>query len=249
MARVRTGSGDVVVKWVRSPRTFAREVRALREFTPLLAGDASQLLDLDETAQVLVVTFLPGDLASSPRWSEQPAVHERAGRLLRRLHESAPPQPLPDYAQQLLKSFDGWAERAAALVDASDLGRARAIAATVADLGPVDGVPAHRDNTERNWLVDDAGHVRLIDFGACDVEPWWVDLQRLEAREWSGRPDLQQAFLAGYGRPIDDRTRHLLRVYRARAAVSTIAWATEHDDLVFADEGRAQLQALLADCR
>lgn len=249
VARVRTGSDDVVIKWVRSPRTFAREVRALREFTPPLGTDASQLVDLDEVAQILVLTFLPGTLASTSRWSGQPAVHERAGRLLRRLHESVSPRPLPDYAEQLLTSFDAWAERAAVLVGDQDLGRARAIAATVADLGPVEGVPAHRDNSARNWLVDDGGHVRLIDFGACDVEPWWVDLQRLQAREWSGRPDLQQAFLAGYGRSPDDRTRRLLRAYRARAAVSTIAWATEHDDQAFADEGRAQLQALLSDGR
>jgi hypothetical protein len=125
-----------VIKWVRSPRTFAREVRALREFTPPLAGDASQLLDLDEVAQILVLTFLPGTLASSSRWSGQPAVHERAGRLVRRLHESASPRPLPDYAQQLLTSFDAWAVRAAALVGDQDLSRARAIAATVTNSGP-----------------------------------------------------------------------------------------------------------------
>ncbi|MDT0277075.1 aminoglycoside phosphotransferase family protein [Blastococcus sp. DSM 46792] len=232
---------------MRSPRTFAREVRALREFTPPLGGDASQLVDLDEAAQSLVLTFLPGTLASSSRWSGQPAIHERAGRLVRRLHESVTPRPLPDYAQQLLAGFDAWAVRAAALVDDEDLSRARAIAATVTDLGPVEGVAAHRDNSARNWVVDEEGHVRLIDFGACDVEPWWVDLQRLRGREWSGRPDLQEAFLAGYGRSLDDRTRHLLRAYCARAAVSTIAWATEHDDQPFAAEGRAQLQALLSE--
>ncbi|MGY2127478.1 phosphotransferase family protein [Blastococcus sp. SYSU DS0617] len=196
-----------------------------------------------------MLTFLPGTLASSSGWSEQPAVHERAGRLVRRLHGSAAPRPLPDYAQQLLTSFDAWAVRAAALVDDQDLGRARAIAATVTDLGPVEGVPAHRDNSPRNWVVDEVGHVRLIDFGACDVEPWWVDLQRLQAREWSGRPDLQEAFLAGYGRSLDDRTRHLVRAYCARAAVSTIAWATEHGDQPFAAEGRAQLRALLSESR
>jgi Ser/Thr protein kinase RdoA (MazF antagonist) len=102
-------------------------------------------------------------------------------------------------------------------------------------------------------VVDEERHVRLIDFGACDVEPRWVDLQRLQAREWSGRRDLQEAFLAGYGRALDDRTSQLLRAHRARAAVSTIAWATSTTTSPSpARVGRscqAQLQALLAGSR
>jgi hypothetical protein len=47
------------------------------------------------------------------------------------------------------------------------------------------------------------------------------------------------------GRGIDDNTANLLRVYGARAAVSTIVWATEHGDKKFADEGHAQLGRLL----
>ena len=45
VARGRTSSEDVVVKWVRSPRTFAREVRALRE----LQLAAPSLLESSQT--------------------------------------------------------------------------------------------------------------------------------------------------------------------------------------------------------
>ncbi|MBE7701200.1 hypothetical protein H9623_12925 [Oerskovia sp. Sa1BUA8] len=58
VARVRTGSGDVVVKWERSARNVEREVEALRRWVPALGDDAGQLLAADVAAHVLVLTHV-----------------------------------------------------------------------------------------------------------------------------------------------------------------------------------------------
>ena len=141
--------------------------------------------------------------------------------------------------------FDTWSARAQQLVAPQDLDAAREIASAACHLGTVELVPAHCDNTPRNWMVDDGNAVSLVDFGLAKKEPWWADVHRLMHREWLGRADLRDAFLAGYGRDIDDSTADFLRAYGACAAVSTIVWATEHGDRAFAGEGYAQLRGLL----
>ena len=87
------------------------------------------------------MTFLPKVLASSGTWRENPLVHERAGRLLGRLHASAAPRPVPDFAQRLLASVDSWAVRATQLLDEEALRSAMAITATAGDVGPLQAAP------------------------------------------------------------------------------------------------------------
>ena len=148
-------------------------------------------------------------------------------------------------AERLVSSFDKWAARTDGLVSAASLREARTVAATAIELGAIELAPSHRDNSPRNWVVDADGHTRLIDCGSADYDPWCADPHRLHHREWIDRPDLQEAFLAGYGRPLDAGARILLRAYDAWAAVSTVGWATEHSAQAFADDGRRWIADVL----
>ncbi len=217
VARVRTGAGDVVVKWERSARNVEREVEALRRYVPALGADAGQLLAADVDAHVLVMTHVPGTggLTGADACSRR----------------SLGPKKVAAHS---------------GLVDASDLVRLRAVAAPVAHVRSVRLVPAHRDYGPRNWLVDAAGHVRVIDFAHCEPSPWAVDLQKLTMREWRGRPDLEAAFLEGYGRVPDDEDRLVLRAYVALSTLAIIAWSIAHDDPAFEAEARSVLAGLVA---
>ncbi|MBD7982411.1 aminoglycoside phosphotransferase family protein [Oerskovia merdavium] len=245
VARVRTGAGDVVVKWERSARNVEREVEALRRYVRVLGDDAGQLLAADMDAHVLVMTHVPGTLAAGAA-SLAPDVHRQAGTLLARLHASAPAVPDEGYGERLLTELDEKVAAHADLVDAADLVRLREVAAPVAGVRSVRLVPAHRDFGPRNWLVDAAGHVRVIDFAHSEPSPWAVDLQKLTMREWRGRADLEAAFLEGYGRVPDDEDRLVLRAYVALSALATIAWSVAHDDPGFEAEARSVLAELVA---
>ncbi|MFE4466682.1 phosphotransferase enzyme family protein [Oerskovia sp. NPDC056781] len=245
VARVRTGAGDVVVKWERSARNVAREVEALRRYVPVLGDDAGQLLAVDSDAQVLVLTHVPGDLAKGDV-ALDPEVHRQAGALLARLHASAPGVPDEGYGERLLADLDEKAAALAPLVDATDLVRLREVAAPVADVRSVRLVPAHRDFGPRNWLVDAGGRVRVIDFAHAEPSPWAVDLQKLTMREWRDRPDLEAAFLEGYGHMPDDEDRLVLRAYVALSTLAIIAWSVAHDDPAFEAEARSVLATLVA---
>ena len=244
VARVRTGAGDVVVKWERSARNVEREVEALRQYVPVLGDDAGQLLAADVDAHVLVMTHVPGTLAAGAAALDLD-VHRQAGALLARLHASAPAVPDEGYGERLLAELDEKISAHAGLVDAADLVRLRTVAAPVAHVRSVRLVPAHRDYGPRNWLVDAVGHARVIDFAHCEPSPWAVDLQKLTMREWRGRPDLEAAFLEGYGRVPDDEDRLVLRAYVALSTLAIITWSVAHDDPAFEAEARSVLAGLV----
>jgi thiamine kinase-like enzyme len=90
------------------------------------------------------------------------------------------------------------------LVDASHPVRvAGAVVQLVGDLGlgfvPSYATVNHGDNQPRNWLVDDTGTIRLIDFGRAGIDAWIRDIDRMYFAEWAADPDLEDAFFDGYG--------------------------------------------------
>jgi Ser/Thr protein kinase RdoA (MazF antagonist) len=110
---------------------------------------------------------------------------------------------------------------------------------------PVPVVACHGDFSPRNWLVDEDGVVRLIDFGRFQRDHWTMDLLLMSRRYWLTEPRLRDAFFAGYGRMIEEVDRNYLRAAIGRWAVGTILWAREHDDAPFEELGREALADLL----
>ncbi len=246
--RVRHGGALVVVK-AGGPgdHHLAREVEAhrrwLRPWTR--AGRAPLLLHADAAARVLVTRWLPGHLAQDTPAATDPDVHRQAGELLAQLHRQetvqddgfeaaadaktrrwlSGPHAIPaETARRVAEEVDGWPVHPAVLV------------------------PTHGDYHPRNWLVDGGGgspRVGVIDLGRAALRPAESDLVRLAQRDWVDRPDLEAAFLSGYGG--DPRREDTWRRVRIREAVGTACWAHLVGDAAFEQEGLRLLAELFAD--
>lgn len=106
-------------------------------------------------------------------------MYRRAGRLLARFHASAPAVELHGYAesQQGLRT---WVARCrAGVVDEAEVSVVKQFVSGLGTLPSVSGVPCHRDWQPRNWMIDDDGEVRVIDFEHARFAPWTDDLTRL----------------------------------------------------------------------
>ena len=245
--QVRHGGGLVVVK-AGGPQDhhIAREVEAHRRWLQpwASAGRAPALLHADEGARVVVTRWLPGDLAQGTPAATDPDVHRQAGELLAQLHQQeavhdagfeaaantktrrwlAGPHAIPvETARRLAEEVGSWPEHPAVLV------------------------PTHGDFHPRNWVVDDGrttSRVGVIDFGRAALRPAESDLVRLVQRDWVGRPDLEAAFLTGYG--SDPREDGSWRRTRVREAVGTACWAHLVGDAAFEQEGLRLLEELTA---
>jgi hypothetical protein len=219
---------------------FERELAAHRELTgPLLAEErVPRLVHADAEDRILVTTWLPGRLVQGDPAEDAPDTYRQAGRLLRRWHDGqGPGRPdptwLPATRDRTLRWLDGPHRIPADLADA------------VRDRewpeGAVTLVPTHGDYQPRNWVVD-GGRVSVIDLGRAAWRPAGTDLARLHTRQWRGRPDLEAAFLEGYGG--DPRPSWWPTLLLAEA-VGTAAWAHQVGDERFEAEGLATLRELL----
>jgi len=99
-------------------------------------------------------------------------------------------------------------------------------------------VPTHGDWQPRNWLVPD-GVVAVIGLGRADLRPAHTDLCRLEVQQFRGRPDLDAAFVDGYGR--DPRTQPGWRRELLREAIATAVWAFRGGDEAFERQGHRMI--------
>jgi hypothetical protein len=237
---VRTGAGKAIAKWSLRDYTYGLERRAYQRFVPALGELAPRLLRFDDGLRLLVVSRLPGEPVG-PADVGRPEVHRQAGALFRRLHDSAPPRTDDGYAARLQTEVDGWVARGG--LTGPEISAARALVTEVADVS-VPLVPTHYDSGPRNWLID-GNTVRLIDFGWVDWRPWCADLVKLQRWPWLDRPDLQQAFLDGYGRTLDAAHARMLPALHVLSAVFIITWAHEHGMSEFEQSARDALAAAI----
>ncbi|MGZ0145702.1 phosphotransferase [Kribbella sp. WER1] len=223
-------------------RHLARELRAHRNWLrPWTAqGRAAELVQADEDAKLLLTRYLPGELVEGTAFEWAPATYRQAGELLHLLHEqsavvddgyesgenarllaylSQPHLIAPDVVERLRNTVGNWPTPPATLV------------------------PTHGDWQPRNWLIDD-GVVRVIDYGRAALRPAYTDLARLAAQQFQGRPELEQAFLDGYG--SDPREPAAWERNRVREAVSTAVWARRVGDAAYEQQGYRMLDALVA---
>ncbi len=165
--------------------------------------------------------------------------------LLRRLHEAQSALVWDDFGQAKLEEFEQLEPQASELLTGNELGFARAEVRMLAGLSRTNQVPCHRDYNLRNWLVA-AGAVYVIDFELSRLDVWVTDLIRLHFGVWATRPDLQEAFLDGYGRELDDTDRAILRGCGILTAVWLVIKARESGQPSFEQANRLVLQRFMA---
>ncbi len=109
---------------------------------------------------------------------------------------------------------------------------------------PVRLVPTHGDWQPRNWLTDGTV-VRVIDFGRAALRPASTDLNRIAAQDFPGNPELERAFLDGYG--SDPREPQSWQREQIRQAIGTACWAHRVGDREFEEQGHRMLDAALGE--
>ena len=234
----RSGGRDLVVK-AAGPQNhhIAREIRAHREWVGPLAdrGLAPRLLHAEESANLLVTAHLEGELALGTAAEGEAATYAQAGGLLALLHGQAS-RTDPDFEREQNARTLRWLE-GPHRIDADTAAEIRARVATF-DCPPALLVPTHGDWQPRNWLAH-GGCIRAIDFGRADWRPAFSDLARLAVQQFADRPDLEAAFLAGYG--TDPRDPDAWRRNQLREAVGTACWAYQVGDTSFETQGHRMI--------
>ncbi len=223
---------------------LAREVRAHREWLgPWRAtGHAATLVGADLEARLLVTTWLPGQLVEGTPAQAAPSTYHRAGVLLAVLHAQLAVEDADHEARENARALRWLDEPHRIAADTEALLRSE-IAAWPTP--PATLVPTHGDWQPRNWVVDDAGTVRVIDLGRADLRTAASDLARLAAQDFRRDPALETAFLTGYG--SDPREPGAWWRQRVREAVGTACWAHRVGDTAFEAQGLRMLDEAVPD--
>jgi hypothetical protein len=220
---------------------LTRELRAHRQWLEpwTSAGAAPRLTFGDEAARILVTEWVPGSLVQGSAAEGEPDTYRQAGALLARLHAQSTVEDPGHEARETARTL-AWLERPHGIPrDQVSLVRDE-VESWPADVTVL--VPTHGDWQPRNWVVDD-GVVRVIDLGRADLRPAYTDWTRLAVQQFVGRPDLERAFVEGYG--SDPRRPDAWRRQLLREAVSTAAWAHQVGDEAFEAQGLRMLVAAL----
>jgi hypothetical protein len=194
----------------------------------------------DAAAKLLVTRHLPGDLVLGSEYADAPSTYRQAGELLALFHAQTSGTDDGYEGRENDKAL-GW------------LGGAHRIAPdTVARLrAEIDEwptptstlVPTHGDWQPRNWLVHD-GVVSVIDFGRAAMRPAMTDFARLAVQDFGRDPELEAAFLDGYG--ADPREADAWHRNRIREAIGTAAWAYRVGDEPFEAQGHRMIAGALS---
>jgi Ser/Thr protein kinase RdoA (MazF antagonist) len=203
--RARTIHGDVIVKRHTRREKHDREVAAYQQWVPVLGARAPRLLAATADPPTIIITALPGTPLSRAQLpaSAERDTHEQAGALLAAFHAAQPPTFTTNMPAWLAARGEEWLALAADLLDRRQQAQIRAHLRALADLGPLPTRPCHLDFTPGNLLRGDGGRVSLIDFEHARQDLPARDLVRLATRVWPTRPDLERAFLNGYGTLTD----------------------------------------------
>ena len=238
------GARFIVKAGGESDHHMEREIRAhrlwLRPWTSRRRAPA--LTHADRDAKILVTRYLPGQLVLGSDAARQPDVFRQAGELLGELHRQDGVVVVDDDYERVetAKSL-AWLDGPHRIAP----GVERRLRAQVASwpAGPTALVPTHGDWQPRNWLIHD-GAVSAIDFGRADLRPPGTDFARLAAAEFRDAPDLEAAFLDGYG--DDPRERDSWRRTQVREAIATAAWAFRVGDERFEAQGHRMIAEVLS---
>lgn len=222
---------------------LTREIRAHREWmTPWVSSArAPRLVRADANTKLLVTRFLPGELVQGTCHEHLPETYRQAGELLARFHGQLAVEDDAFEAREKRKALL-WLDKPHR-IGAGTAQRLRAVVKSWPT--PLTRlVPTHGDWQPRNWLVHD-GVVRVIDFGRADLRPALTDFARLAAQQFRGHPELETAFLDGYGK--DPRNPNAWQRQRIREAIGTAVWAYQVGSEPFEQQGHRMIAEVLAD--
>jgi Ser/Thr protein kinase RdoA (MazF antagonist) len=218
--RAATSAGHVIVKCHRGRDRHHQEIHAYQHWTLALGAKAPRLIAISEEPPGIVVTALPGQPLAEAELNIQHEVdaHRQAGEILRVLHNAAAPSNEPHMTAWLAERGECWLTLAKDLLNAQRRTEIRAHLRDLAALGPLPAVPCHLDFTPRNLMctmIEEGrnvlGHqieatapspivtVAAIDFEHARFDLAARDLVRFATRVWPNRPDLEAAFVGGYG--------------------------------------------------
>jgi aminoglycoside/choline kinase family phosphotransferase len=221
---------------------IAREVRAHREWLAPWTSQqrAPELVHADADAKLLVCRFLQGDLVQGRHDEWLPDVYRQAGALLAELHGQFSTED-PIFEERQKAKALAWLDRPHRIAQTVEKRLRAEIASWPSP--PVSVVPTHGDWQPRNWLIQQ-GLVKVIDFGRAELRPGFTDLARLSVQQFRVKPDLEVAFVAGYGR--DPREPDGWHRNQVREAIGTAAWAHQVGDLTFEQQGHRMIAKALA---
>lgn len=240
---LRSSTGERwIVKRLAHRRHWDRELEAYRLWTPFLGDRAPRLHACHERLRVLVLGHLAGR-----RGGQQPDDHAKAGDVLRRLHDSqVQAEPWArvvagiehQLASQLRQAADGLILPEEVEFVYSRLHRLARLHTPV--------VVTHGDYGPHNWVVDDLGLLRVIDFAGSRLHSPAYDFAWLSFHHWWGRPELQRAFFAGYGRAPSEEEQQVLESLLPINALRSIARSRRLDRPRREARARQRLSVLMA---
>lgn len=255
--RAHGGEGGVwFVKVHQNDRFHQREVTALRTWAPQLGAAAPRLVAADEKLRAVVLTAVPGRLLHGVVLSPQQekAVFRGIGALARRIHHASPPRPAPVGSGPAVGKAERHLAAAGPHLELGDAEFVRDLVRQAQALPPLEWVQTHGDFQLRNILrTDDAdtaegddGFLGVIDLERSEPGPAVRDLVRM-SDAWADRPELFEAFLTGYGRPLTQAEEARLVIDMALDSVSGIAFGVAHGDPELVERGRRTLARLRAE--
>jgi len=207
-------------------RKYRQELRAFETWLPNLESYGASEFDVD--------------------------VHEQAGKFLRAFHDiEFEDVDKVDLFSAYIKRFEGWSKQGQAQKGGGLEPTLYAwikhhldSTSTAPLLQNVSRVPCHRDYTPRNWLVNSATSLGIIDFEHSNPDLWLADTHKLWSAYWIKQPELETAFWQGYGHtPSDDERLLSLKLATLENMVTTV-WSIEHGDKTYEAHGRKMLAHL-----
>jgi Ser/Thr protein kinase RdoA (MazF antagonist) len=238
------GSRFIVKAGGNDDHHIERELHAhLRWLVPWTSrGRAPALVHGDAEAKLLVTRYLPGQLVLGSDHADDPCTYRQAGELLAQFHSQAAVAD-DDYEKRENERALAWLSGPHRIAPSTVALLRAQIAAWPMPAATV--TPTHGDWQPRNWIIRN-DIVSVIDFGRAAMRPALTDFARLAAKDFRRDPNLEAAFLDGYG--SDPRERDAWHRARVREAIATAAWARRVGDEPFEAQGHRMIAEVIPAC-
>ena len=235
------------LKYPRDKARFQREVTAYETVLASLGDRVPRMVGSSLRYQCLLIAAAPGALAADGPGANDPIVHRAAGVWLADLHASAPAEPATEMVgEKFQRRSASLIARTVDLLEPSEVEFVRRATMEIPERSESVTVPCHRDYSPRNWMVDEHGTLRVIDFGLAGWDLAVRDFSRLAHRIWLFRPELREAFFAGYGRQLDEVEDRQLDGFVVMSAVRVMLRAHNQNDRAAVQRERRLLARLNA---